>query len=163
MEALKLMSEAALKAELDPGTSADRCQVVVHVDQQVLEDPSQPGQSALEGGIGVSAETSRRIACDGSEGKAQWGGVTVPELLSPANKRSGTGRRIYLDKRELILSTRTSPVELDLHVSGHGPHEISPLGWDGAVRLSPGEGSRARVFTADIMLVENFYWPDETN
>ena len=55
-EALKLIAEAALKAELDPGNSADRYQVVVHVDQQVLEDPEQPGQSALEGGIGVSAE-----------------------------------------------------------------------------------------------------------
>ena len=52
VEALKVVSEAALKAELDPGTSADRYQVVVHVDQQVLEDPEQPGQSALEGGIG---------------------------------------------------------------------------------------------------------------
>ncbi len=66
MEALKLISEAALKAELDPGNSADRYQVVVHVDEQVLADPQQPGQSALEGGIGVSAETSRRIACDAS-------------------------------------------------------------------------------------------------
>ena len=66
VEALKLIAEAALKAELDPGNSADRYQVVVHIDQQVLEDPEQPGQSALEGGIGVSAETSRRIACDAS-------------------------------------------------------------------------------------------------
>jgi hypothetical protein len=40
--------------------------------------------------------------------------VTVVELLSPGNKRSGTGRRVYLDKRELILSTHTSLVELDL-------------------------------------------------
>ena len=40
--------------------------------------------------------------------------VTVLELLSPANKRSGTGRQMYLDKRELVLSTRTSLVELDL-------------------------------------------------
>ena len=30
-------------------------------------------------------------------------------------------------------------------MSGPGPHEISPLGWDCAVRLSPGEGSRARA------------------
>jgi hypothetical protein len=56
VEALKLISEAALKGELDPGNSADRYQVVVHVDEQVLEDPAQPGQSALEGGISVSAE-----------------------------------------------------------------------------------------------------------
>ena len=30
-------------------------------------------------------------------------------------------------------------------MSGPGPHEISPLRWDGAVRLSPGEGSRTRA------------------
>jgi len=40
--------------------------------------------------------------------------VTVIELLSQGNKRSGTGRRVYLEKRELILSTRTSLVEIDL-------------------------------------------------
>jgi len=42
VEALKLICEAALKAELDPGTSADRYQVVVHVDEPVLEDPEKP-------------------------------------------------------------------------------------------------------------------------
>jgi len=66
VEALKLIAEAALKAELDPGTSADRYQVVVHVDEPVLEEPEQPGQSMLEGGIGVPAGTSRRLACDAS-------------------------------------------------------------------------------------------------
>lgn len=65
-EAMKLMAEAALNAELDSGKSSDRYQVVVHVDQAVLEDPEQPGQSAMEGGIGVSAETSRRLWCDAS-------------------------------------------------------------------------------------------------
>ncbi len=40
--------------------------------------------------------------------------VTVIELLSPANKRSGTGRALYLEKRETVLSTRTSLVEVDL-------------------------------------------------
>jgi len=44
--------------------------------------------------------------------------VTVVELLSPGNKRSGTGRRVYLDKRELVLSTHTSLVELDLLRAG---------------------------------------------
>jgi hypothetical protein len=39
---------------------------VVHVDATVLEDPAQPGQTALEGGIRISAETSRRLACDAS-------------------------------------------------------------------------------------------------
>jgi len=32
----------------------------------VLADPDQPGQSVLEGGTRVSAETSQRLACDAS-------------------------------------------------------------------------------------------------
>src|SRR3989454_4536899 len=39
---------------------------VVHVDASALADPDQPGQSLLETGARVSAETSRRIACDAS-------------------------------------------------------------------------------------------------
>jgi len=38
----------------------------VHVDAPVLADPEQPGQSVLEGGTHVSAETSQRLACDAS-------------------------------------------------------------------------------------------------
>ena len=41
--------------------------------------------------------------------------VTVIELLSPTNKRgSSNGRQIYLEKREELLQTRISLVELDL-------------------------------------------------
>jgi len=40
--------------------------VVVHVDAAVLADPAQPGQSVLEDGARVSAETSQRLACDAS-------------------------------------------------------------------------------------------------
>ena len=40
--------------------------MVVHVDVPVLADPAQPGQSVLEDGVHVSAETSRRLACDAS-------------------------------------------------------------------------------------------------
>jgi len=65
-DALALLAETALHHGLDPGTSGERYQVVVHVDAQVLADPDQPGQSVLEGGTRVSAETSRRLACDAS-------------------------------------------------------------------------------------------------
>src|SRR5439155_17689254 len=51
---------------IDPGTPAERYQVVVHVDAPVLADPDAPGQSILEDGTHVSAETSRRLACDAS-------------------------------------------------------------------------------------------------
>jgi 5-methylcytosine-specific restriction endonuclease McrA len=65
-DALALIAEAALHHELDPGAPGERYQVVVHVDAPVLADPDRPGQSVLEDGAGVSAETSRRLACDAS-------------------------------------------------------------------------------------------------
>jgi 5-methylcytosine-specific restriction endonuclease McrA len=65
-DALALLAETALRHELDPGAPGERYQVVVHVDAPVLADPDQPGQSVLEGGARVSAETSRRLACDAS-------------------------------------------------------------------------------------------------
>ena len=43
---------------------ADRYQVVVHVDADGLDAAAEAGQSALEDGIGVPAEMSRRLACD---------------------------------------------------------------------------------------------------
>ena len=65
-DALALLAETALHHELDPGAPGERYQVVVHVDAAVLADPAQPGQSVLEDGPHVSAETSRRLACDAS-------------------------------------------------------------------------------------------------
>jgi Domain of unknown function (DUF222)/HNH endonuclease len=65
-DALALLAETALHQGLDPGTPGERYQVVVHVDAPVLADPDQPGQSILEDGARVSAETSQRLACDAS-------------------------------------------------------------------------------------------------
>jgi hypothetical protein len=65
-DALGVLAETALHHGMDAGTSGERYQVVVHVDAAVLEDPDAPGQSALEGGVHVSAETARRLACDAS-------------------------------------------------------------------------------------------------
>ncbi|HET9854291.1 MAG TPA: DUF222 domain-containing protein [Methylomirabilota bacterium] len=65
-DALALLAETALHHELDPGAPGERYQVVVHVDAAVLADPAKPGQSVLEEGSHVSAETSRRLACDAS-------------------------------------------------------------------------------------------------
>jgi 5-methylcytosine-specific restriction endonuclease McrA len=65
-DALALIAETALHHGLDPGAPGERYQVVVHVDAQTLADPDQPGQSVLEDGVRVSAETSRRLACDAS-------------------------------------------------------------------------------------------------
>ncbi len=49
------VAETALHHGIDPGAPGERYQVVVHVDAPVLADPKAPD---------VSAETSRRLACD---------------------------------------------------------------------------------------------------
>jgi hypothetical protein len=76
-DALGLVAEAALanglgsalSSGLDTSPRGERYQVVVHVDANVLEKPGGegPGLSMLEEGQNVSAETSRRIACDSSK------------------------------------------------------------------------------------------------
>jgi hypothetical protein len=63
-DALALLAETALRHEMDAGAAGERYQVVVHVDAGVLEDVNCPGQSVLEDGARVSAETSQRLACD---------------------------------------------------------------------------------------------------
>ena len=65
-DALALPAETALHHGMDPGAPAEHYQVVVHIDAGVLADAEQPGQSALEEGSRVSAETSQRLACDAS-------------------------------------------------------------------------------------------------
>ena len=65
-DALALLAETALHHELDPGAPGERYQVVVHVDAPALAEAAQPGQSVLEEGTRVSAETSRSLACDAS-------------------------------------------------------------------------------------------------
>ncbi len=69
-DALGLVAERALAAgfggEDSPlsGSRAERYQVVLHVDADTLSEDGGLGQSELEDGTRVSAETSRRLACD---------------------------------------------------------------------------------------------------
>jgi uncharacterized protein DUF222/HNH endonuclease len=65
-DALALLAETALHHGIDPGAPAERYQVVVHVDAEVLADADAHGQSVLEGGARVPAGTSQRLACDAS-------------------------------------------------------------------------------------------------
>jgi len=73
MQALAAAREALYqraRARAAAAGATDRSQEpptpAVHVDAPALADPEQPGQSALEDGTHVSAETSRRLACDAS-------------------------------------------------------------------------------------------------
>ena len=98
-DALGLIAESALAADLDRGTAGDRYQVVVHVDEGVLESDDAPGQSALEDGPYVSAETSRRLACDAATVRMRHGrdGRTLDvgrktRTVPPALRRALTAR-----------------------------------------------------------------------
>ncbi len=62
-DALGLVAESALAGGLDPGTRGDRFQVVLHVDAGALAAVGEGGATLLDGSR-VSAETSRRFACD---------------------------------------------------------------------------------------------------
>ena len=103
-DALALVAESALAAGLDPGTRGDRYQVVVHVDAESLPVGSERGASTLDDGTHVSAETSRRLACDAAVvvmRHASDGGVldvgrrkrTIPPALRRALEQRDRGCR----------------------------------------------------------------------
>lgn len=90
--------------------------------ERVSEQSRTPSVVEVDLPIGAEVRETYLEIRTASEGEV----VTVVEVLSPANKRSGTGRRIYLDKRELILSTRTSLVEIDLLRAGEPMPTVGP-------------------------------------
>jgi hypothetical protein len=70
-DALGLLAECALAADLEGGAAGDRYQVVLHVEGDALSREAAPAeggasQAVLDDGSYVSAETSRRLACDAS-------------------------------------------------------------------------------------------------
>ena len=76
-------------AERDPATlptkhRADRFQVVLHVESSDLTHDAEPGGGDLADGVRVSAETSRRLACDASR---------VRMLRGPSGETLSVGRR----------------------------------------------------------------------
>ncbi|MCL7962244.1 MAG: HNH endonuclease, partial [marine benthic group bacterium] len=83
-DAIGLLAERALAAGFGAssdapgtpvsGTRAERYQVVLHVDTDTLADSDDLGRSELEDGTRVSAETSRRLACDASVVTIRQGG-----------------------------------------------------------------------------------------
>jgi len=72
-DAIGLVAERALAAGFGvgdnvrvSGSRAERYQVVLHVETATVTEDQEPGQSELEDGTRVSAETARRLACDSS-------------------------------------------------------------------------------------------------
>ncbi|MDP2529730.1 MAG: DUF222 domain-containing protein [Candidatus Palauibacterales bacterium] len=81
------------------GTRAERYQVFLHVDADTLSEDRESGRSELEDGPRVSAETSRRLACDAAlirvtHGPAHdLGDGSVPGAPAPAGSVLSVGRR----------------------------------------------------------------------
>jgi len=64
VDALELLAEAALGKGLGQTERGEPFQVMIHVDSAVLADQSDDGLCEFESGEGISAESSRRLACD---------------------------------------------------------------------------------------------------
>ncbi len=64
VDALELLAEAALGKGLGQTERGEPFQVMIHVDSAVLTDQSNDGLCEFESGEGISAESSRRLACD---------------------------------------------------------------------------------------------------
>ena len=62
-DALGRVAEQALSAP-GPQRRGEPFQVVVHVDAEVLAEPSGEGQCCIEHGPALSGETARRLSCD---------------------------------------------------------------------------------------------------
>ncbi len=60
--------------------------------------------------------------------------ITVIEILSPANKRPGEGRRFYEFKRGIVFASATHLVEIDL-LRAHQPMPVSGNGHPSHYRL----------------------------
>ena len=71
--------------------------------------------------------------------------ITMLEILSPWNKRSGEGRLDYVRKRNEILRSRTSLVEIDLLRSGERLVEGDQIDYDYSLFVSPA-ADRPRAF-----------------
>ena len=93
----------------------------VYVQQRLSQKNIR--SSAVAVSTGLSTEPERVMLptpCEATEGYLEIREplthkvVTVIEVLSPANKRAGEGRRKYLEKRQAVLSSATHFVEIDL-------------------------------------------------
>jgi hypothetical protein len=101
-DALALLAESALHAGLDRGAAADRYQVVLHVESGAAA-AGEGGHAVLEladGGVGVSAETSRRLACDASVVVMRESGDGTPLDVGRKTRTIPTAIRRALTSRD---------------------------------------------------------------
>lgn len=92
--------------------------------------------------------------------------VTVIEILSPANKRAGEGRRQYEHKRQRVLDTFTHLVEIDLLRGGAAmPMRGDDIESDYRILISRAEQRpNATLYPFNIRIpIPDFYLPLQAN
>lgn len=105
--------------------------------------------SALEGADGMAVAVRVPLPEEAREGylEVREAGsnylITAIEILSPTNKRAGTGRALYEEKRMELLGTWTNLVEIDLLRAGE-PMRIISNGIHGDYRILVVRGGRSR-------------------
>jgi len=124
-DAMGLLAERAMAAGFGDdvplsGSRAERYQVVLHVEAKTLKAEGEPGQSELEDGTRISAETARRLACDASRVTVSHGGTpegtkdrthegTIDRTIEGMKDRTHESDRSVLD---VGRKTRTVPPAL---------------------------------------------------
>ena len=86
----------------ESGTRAERYQVVIHTEATTLAEEGEPGRSDLDG-VRVSAETSRRMACDAATVEMVHG--KAPSVSDKATRGPDAGGPVLSVGRK----TRTVP------------------------------------------------------
>jgi len=113
--------------------------VVVHVDEQVLGDPSAPGCAHVEGLGAISGHAARRLACDGAvsrvlfahDGSVEAQGVT--RVVPPTMRRAllardrgcrwpGCTSRRFLHAHHVVFWSQGGPTALSNLVTLCGAH-----------------------------------------
>ncbi len=112
-----------------------RADVVVARTPEAIPGISRPSSSTLGARV-VEVPLPETVRETYLEVRATGTGevVTVVEILSPTNKRLGEARRLYEQKRTLVLGSRTHLVEIDLLRAGE-PMPVVGDGRDGHYRI----------------------------
>lgn len=80
--------------------------------------------------------------------------ITLVEVLSPANKTTPEGRKVYMAKREESRDARCNLVEIDLILQGQPLHDFSREGlpeWDYAVTVTRAtQPERHEIYTSTL-------------
>ncbi len=99
----------------------------IHPDVRIVEHPQlSPLDTSAEGDVGTAEPIVLEIGDEPiSQGSIEIADVasgnrvvTVIEFVSPTNKRSGEGRKLYLQKQREVIAAKASLVEIDLTRAG---------------------------------------------